>query len=413
MRILLTALAALALFSGAAQACCIWDNDFLEDEMLPWPDALDTIAGRVERQPAAYYETRLDKSLRESLPGGRIHNLMVAAHCLDQLNRQEEAIAMLRPLLDEILPAAERTSVRGLLALMFTNLWWQGGTTHISTSVCIAEARLHNAGLPKSHFLDAILAWAEKTDPAEMGGMLADMFSLRHAGLKTALTNNGQLRDRGLEGAADMLLAMIRLHPLWENFDTFYTLSLAWAVDGRQSLAHMARLRAWELHAQGKTSRVPGIESVTDIKVITVARQPTLGVMKDMTPLEPKYRAALEECYAAYREYGNAWQNARRDYIANTLAEGTAGDDPAFWAGFKAPKPSLPALPRPELIPAPQPPEPAPAVNEKTTDDAADATEEPDNGTSTWIMVIALLSLLAVGFFVNSRTSPKAPGPTP
>ncbi|MBK8206020.1 MAG: hypothetical protein IPK87_04395 [Planctomycetes bacterium] len=413
MRILATSLLALTVLCGAVHACCIWDNDFLEDEMLPWPDALDTVAGRIERQPAAYYETRLDKALRETLPGGRVHNLVVAAQCLDQLNRQEEAIAMLRPLLDEVLPAAERTSVRGLLALMFTNLWWQGGTTHISPSVCIAEARIHNAGLPRSHFLDAILGWAEKTDPAEMGGMLADMFGLRHAGLKTALTTNGQLRDRGLEGAADVLLAMIRLHPLWENFDTFYTLSLAWAVDGRQALAHMARLRAWELHAQGKLSRVPNIESVTDIKAITVARQPTMGVMKDMTPLEPKYRAALDECYAAYREYGNAWQAARRDYVANTLAAGTAGDDPAFWAGFKVPRPSLPALPRPELIPAPKPIETAPAVKETTNEDATAESEEPDNGTSTWIMVIALLSLLAVGFFVNSRTSPKEPGPTP
>ncbi len=413
MRILMTTLVAMAVFCGVANACCIWDSDFLEDELLPWPDALDTIAGRIERQPAAYYEARLDKALRETLSGGRVHNQLVAAQCLDQLNRQEEAIAILRPLLDEVLPAAERTNVRSLLAQMYTNLWWQGGTTRISAAVCITEARLHNAGLPKSHFLDAILGWAEKTDPAETGGMLADMFGLRHAGLKTALTDNGQLRDRGLAGAADVLLAMIRLHPLWENFDSFYTLSLVWAVDGRQALAHMARLRAWELHGQGKLSRVPGIESITNIKAITVARQPAMGVLKDITPLEPKYRAALEECYAAYREYGDAWQTARRDYVAATLAAGTAGDDPAFWAGFKAPRPSLPALPRPELIPAPQPAEPAPAVNESTDDAAVAEPEVPDNGSTTWIMVIALLSLLAAGFFVNNRATRKPPGPTP
>lgn len=405
MRFTLSAtLLLLLLPCTALSACCVWDNDLLEDELLPWPDALSIMSGRIERQPPEYHMAKLAKLLPARDGAERIADLLAAATALDQLDRQHEALELLLPLLDEPLTPADRTRVRGMLAQCYLHLWWLGDAKQTAT-FRLTEAKRHVAGLPRASLIESIIEWAGQTERAQPDSMLPDMFKLRWAGNKIAIKATTQLADRGLEGAADMLLALLQRHHLWENFDTLYALSLVWAVDGRQPLAHMARARAWQLHQQGRGSRVPGAGELYDVRPVTLVRQPRDHHLKDMTPLEPRYRLALEECMAAYHGYALAWQHARTEHAQNWLARGHAADDPALWADFKPPLPKLPPLPRPVL----EATEPPAQAGTDTVHEPAIAEPEPQDNTLLLPLLGAIALLLAAGFFVNSRVERKLP----
>lgn len=394
----------LLLPCTALSACCVWDNDLLEDELLPWPDALSIMSGRIERQPPEYHMAKLEKLLPARHGTERMADLLAAATALDQLDRQHEALELLLPLLEEQLAPADRTRVRGMLAQCYLHLWWLGDASQPAT-YWLTEAKRHVAGLPRANLIEPILEWAGQTERAQPDSMLPDMFKLRWAGNKIAIKATTQLADRGLEGAADMLLALLQRHRVWENFDTLYALSLVWAVDGRQPLAHMARARAWQLHQQGRRSRVPGAGELYDVRPVTLVRQPRDRHLKDLTPLEPRYRLALEECMAAYHGYALAWQHARTEHAQDWLAQGHAADDPAMWAGFKPPLPKLPPLPRPVLEAAPPPADGGAGPTAEPTS----AEPEPQGNPLLLPLLGVIALLLAAGFFVNARVERNSP----
>lgn len=409
MRFALSAtLMLLSLLCTAAHACCVWDNDLLEDELLPWPDALSIMSGRIERQPPEWHEARLRKAMRLELDGSRERNLLVAAAALDQLNRQHEALELLLPLLDEPIDNTDRTRLHAALSQLYMHLWWRKDPRN-APAFLLAEAKRHNAGQPRGHYMDAIIDWAGQDERAAQDFMLPDMFKLRWAGNKIAIAGTTQLKDRNLDGAADLLLALLQLHPVWENYDTLYALSLVWAVDGRQPLAHMARTRAWQLRDEGHGSRVPGFDELKDVRVVTLVRQPRENINKDLTPLDPRYRLALEDCMRGYRDYAVAWTQARQEHARRWLAGGNAADDPAMWADFKPPRTDLPQLPRPVLEPQTTDAPTQPDANAATTREANN--EQPS--TLLWPMLGAIVLLLGAGFFVNARVERNQPEETP
>ncbi len=397
----------LPLLSAPLFACCVFDNDLLEDELLPWPGAVAIISGRVERMPAAYHAAMLDRARANELPGGATANAIAAARALDQLNRQEEGIDALIPVLASA-PDAEEAEIRALLTQLYIHLWWRGGSASRSPDECLKAAGIQVYAHPQAAYLSKFLDWAVSIDKADPKVMLRDFFGLRLMGNKLAISATTQLHDAGLDDAPRVLLDLINLHPVWENFDTFHTLSLAWVADGRQPAAHFARLRAWELHEAGQKSRVRGIEAVTDIRRVTVVHLFRDPSYVEKLPIDEPYRKRMRTWFDAQRAYTKKWTAARDAYAI------TAATDPdAFQAGFKPPAADLPPMPFPDIEPAGAP---AVAVDQPAQTEPAAQPEAPeveDKQSSPWILIGGLLVLLSLGFVTHRFVVRKEPEPTP
>lgn len=390
----------VALACSPIFACCVFDNDLLEDEIKPWPTVLETLSGRVERQRPEYYEARLAKALSNELPGDEAQNMLAAAVAYDHLNMQDDAIRLLRDFLTGKPSREMEQRANGQLVAAYLHLWWRGGSELHPPEVCLEEALKRVDNLPQSGIIRHILNWAAGDAKAQPKSLLPDMFGLRHAGNKIGITSNHQLRERGLESAAQVMLNLIDRHPAWENFDTYYALSLIWAVDGRQPLAHFARLRAWELREAGRKSRVPGVDEIENIRGVTVMHRLRGQALIETLPVEPVYQQRIADTFAAYRRYADRWSAARADH-----APGVPADDPAFWATFEAPQPDLPPLPRPD------PPQPAIETAEDTAA-PAEENELAETGKQPWPWLAGLGVLMALGFFFQRRLGRKPPEQT-
>jgi hypothetical protein len=394
----------LPVLSAPLFACCVFDNDLLEDELLPWTDAVAVISGRVERMPAAYYAAMLDRARANELPGGPVANALAAANALDQLNQQDEAIDTLIPVLASA-PDAEEAKIRALLTQLYIHLWWRGGSGSASPDECLKRAGIQVYAHPQAAYLSKFLDWAVSIDKADPNVLLPDYFGLRLMGNKLAVSATTQLHDAGLDDTPRVLLDLIKLHPVWENFDTFHTLSLAWVADGRQPAAHFARLRAWELHAAGRKSRLPGIEAVTDIRRVTVLHLFRDPSYVEKLPVDEPYRNRMRTWFDAQRAYTKKWTTARDAY-----AKTAATDTEAFWAGFNAPTPDLPPMPYPDTEPGAAATTAAPPP---TAEPQVSQAEPEDANATPWILIGGLLALLSLGFVTHRFVVRKEPGPTP
>jgi hypothetical protein len=394
----------LPLLSAPLFACCVFDNDLLEDELLPWPDAVAVISGRVGRMPAAYHAAMLDRARANQLLDGSTANALAAARALDQLNRQEEAIATLTFVLASA-PDDQEAEIRALLTQLYIHLWWRGGSGSLSPDECLKAAGTQVHAHPQAAYLSKFLDWAISSEKADSKVLLRDYFGLRLMGNKLAVSATTQLHDAGLDDAPRVLLDLIKLHPVWENFDTFHTLSLAWVADGRQPAAHFARLRAWELHAAGEKSRLPGIAAVTDIRRVTVLHLFRDPSYIEKLPVDEPYRNRMRTWFDAQRAYTKKWLAARDAYAVTA-----ALDADAFRSGFKAPAADLPPMPFPDIEPAAAP---AVAGDQPQSADAAAQPDPEEKQSLPWIMIGGLLLLLSFGFVTHRFMVRKEPEPTP
>jgi len=401
----------LTLAAVPAFACCIFDRDALHEEAVRYPDAFDIIAGRIDRQTPQWHEAMIERGLRAEITGDPVTDRLRAAASLDQLNRQPEAIDLLLSTIEQLTPAqAQRARAQVVQSAM--HHWWNGGTEQLPAERALQIAREHNEQLPNNALMTHIIDWADKLEPADERRMLPDFFTLRLAGNKVAIEDNNQLELRGVKGAAEFLLHLLRLHPAWENFDTYYTLSVVWAVDGKQTLAHYARARAWLMHNNGQFSRSPGADEFTDIRPLTLIRARRGPALTDVTPVTMDYRAEIQAWLLQVRRYAMAWNRARDEY-AQARLEGTAADAPDFWADFTPPPRDLPDPP----VPAPPRPDEAnvvvdaPASAPTENPDAPRISQAPKREESsgidplTWGMLGGLVVLLGAGVFLHRRAT--------
>ncbi len=391
------------LLCAPIHACCVFDQDHLEDEALPWPGVIARLAGRIERNPATWHEAVYEHKLHLSVPGSELPDALEVLNALDQLDRQPEAIGLLLPLIKEAANDEERDLLREQLIRAYIHLWWRGGTADLSPELCLNAASEHLEGLTSAPYWQRFLAWARRETPVDPSTLMPDMLDLRLAGNKLAIAGNTQLADMGIPAAADFLLGLLYAHPVWENFDTFHALSLAWAADGRQALAHCARVRAWHEHRTGNISRLPGANQIGNIEPLTIVREFRGGASLEKLPLDPAYRKDIEAFMQAQIAYSALWRAARGEYAASVAVDIALEDQRELWAGFIAPDADFPALPTPVI------PEAAQATAESTTKEQP-ASDSPR--WMPWLLIGGLLLLLTGGFFVHRIATRKEAPPT-
>jgi len=350
----------------ALWACCNFDKDTLAQEGAVFPGILDTLAGKIERMPPEYYLSKLRalEVARETMPPAQYR--LQRAQLLARAGELHDAWLNLQASsgFDETsLPAAERIEAAELRAVLGLAQWFTEADSDLAlTKAAAAEARSSvNHGL-----LLRMLNWAIASPTVVNNEMLPDCFGLRLASNKTAIADNDQLDTMKLRESVPLLLELIQKWEFTENVDLLYALSLAMAVDGRQFLAHYARLRIAELLADGKSTRLPLAEGVTDLSPLLYARQMQLGKLVEIRTLdEPQKQQCLQE-FTRRRDFARMWSAERARFIASRLDAGRSFDEPDFWQGFIPPVMSEAIVQAPPIDAAPGPtvaPE-TPAANE-------------------------------------------------
>lgn len=367
-------LAALILLCAAP----LW-ADFAAEPVL------DLIAGRIEREPAAHWQAMHDRA-RGWTDETRFDRELEMARALDQLNRHKQALDLIEPWTGMPLSGSQQRELSEVRILVALHACWRGGVEGYDANICLLIAR-EAAGVlgfadtpltPAQQVMLRVVKWFTDAKPAESDSLLRDFFNLRFTSGHTVEAPTGELARLELAAAEQGLLDLLRLHPLWENVDTFHTLNLVYAVEGRQVMAFYTRLRVQDLLRQGGQSRVPGATG-----------NPSLTTKDMVTDSE---RAMATTQFNARRDYAKRWLSARESYAATRAYQSD------FWADFKVPAFEAPSFDPPAAPPA----APAPAQ----------AEAEPGQGASLPMALGALwvlLVLLAVGFAVKSRIPDEKP----
>ena len=339
-------------------------------------------------------------------------DLILRARTQSALGQYSNALATLDAL-------AENDLARELSAQVAMTLWWKGGDEEMDPEACLGYAEHAVESLATKKIYQSFAHWARQTSPIDPNSMLPDFMNLRTFATKSDLTDSGELDRQGLGEAERVLKELLELDPAWENFDTIYTLSLVYMVTGRQNLAEFTRYRAWEMHADGNRSRVPGATELPDVKLQTVFRQPRARVMVAVRVVRDEYREVIERQYKARRAYAIEWLEARDEFVERRLANGVDATSSDFWDGFVSPTAEFPSMDFPST----------PAVASETTKPSA-KTEQPDaapaaappaaeqpvqdevkdegSRTVTWITLGALIGVLALGGFAKARMDASA-----
>lgn len=406
----------IVLLAPALGACCVWDRDTLASEAKGQEAVADAITGKIDRFPPRFYEMRFARL--EELLKTKPFDLGLYDDCATALNRlgkhddalawctkKREAMAKFqagegprdsryrdeknfteqsrRLLVNEASIRLQRWVAKGLPRDLLDDV-------KIARSL-IADARKLNATFESERYLQMLAEWFIAGEQPEKDRMLPEALGLRLAN-KTARGPNDELKNKGLTDCFDGLAGLIRSSETWECVDVFYWLSLAFAVDGKQSLAYMARLRAFELIDAGKGSFVPGAPKGDALKAAIVPYLFESGRRVEAKTVSDQARAEIEEEFGRRRRFAQRMLEARWEFMATKFEMGAHPDiDLRFWAGYEPPT----MLKRDLPTEVPEEPKPTPAANVPPA--ATSLAQAPPSGNDDDALERGLVMFAAVG----------------
>lgn len=393
----------MLLAAPALGACCNFDKDTLWQEAETLPGILDVLAGKFERLPAQYHENVLATLDRVTRPEPGVDYPMQRAMALAHLNRFEEALAAL----DTDTPGltADQQATRDSWRADFLFLAWTADRARWAEAVTKQASAIEAS--PSLRFEQQLLAWAARAQEVRANEMMPDYFGLRFASNKTAIVDNDQLDTLKLRGVMEWLIGRLHRHAGFESVDTYYALSLALAVDGKQHLAYYARLRVHDLIKAGNTTALPVAEGVYELQPLLYARQLQLGKLVEIRTLDVPQKQVCEEDFAARRTFVQAWQSERASFLKTRLDAGRFPDEPGFWQGF-VPRVFTPNIPKPPV----EVPQPLPGPTSlETPASTSDLPAEPGRSRWTWTGALggagAAIVLVLFNLSRRRKGSPK------
>lgn len=428
--------ALLLLAAPALSACCIWDRDTLASEAKGLDAVSDAITGMVDRYPPKFYEMRLERiaALIEQTPFDFPVYDDAAAAC-DRLSRYDAALEWMekKRLAIERFSAGEgpknsryreaallaEQNHRRLINMASIRLhrWLAAGAPRDKLEdvkqarTLIVEARKINDSYGAERYLLIIADWIIAGAQPAKDRMLPEPLGLVLAN-KTARGPNDTLKEKNYTDCFDGLAGLVRSSELWESVDMYYWLSLAFAVDGKQSLSYMARLRAFELIDAGKGSIVPGAPTGAQLKALLIPRAMEAGRLIEVKALSEQAREDIEDEFGRRRRFAQRVKDTRWEFMNAKFTFGSHPDkDPLFWAGYEPPSMLKRDLPIDKPQDPPKPPANTPANEPRNEMSAGPAAAEGDSGTSMVVFAMVgagtiLLVSLALMVAMKRRPAP-------
>jgi tetratricopeptide (TPR) repeat protein len=312
------------------------------------PDVKVVIVGGFARNPALYYEVRLDRVTK--LLGENPDDLDAydaAGVACDRLGRSDDAIewmtkklaAMDRIAYAETAQPNHRYRYLANLGTFHAHKWFHDGADRTKlgdlerardlVALAIKENPDAHFGREKYQlrFIEWLLAgpryfpWDDKTAPADASqGWVPNFLGLGEKNdLPVSVRDNTNLREMGLEDAVQGICGLIT------QGTAFYALALLHQIDGKSAFSYFAMLRVQELLAQGRRSIVANLppEAFDEERITWIGYSPT----KDQS-------AATSE-YSSLRASSTQWQEQRTSYLLERLRDGQHPDtDGDFWDDF-------------------------------------------------------------------------------
>ena len=317
-RFLLTQACLAALLASAT--ACMWDRDTLKRDYAEFPTTVEAIVGRIDREPALYYEMRRDRVAKAIASGDQTPELYDdIAVAESRLGHQQSAITWMSKKAKLKLNDDQRYRMYSNLGTFQFLQWLANG----KQEKALIEAGIHSieSGLkinPNAHFGRekvqlAFMNWALTVqDPKDSLKEFYDPLSELYETLGGKHLAPEQSALKGLTG-------LIVLGEVWESPDIMAAV-VANLHSG--SMRFFAILRAQELIAASHKSIVPAkFES-------------------DMTEFDSElYPEYVDGVTAEFHRLRKLADEYRRDRLAFEMPRLKAGrhpdTDPAFWNGWK------------------------------------------------------------------------------
>jgi tetratricopeptide (TPR) repeat protein len=341
-------------------AACYWDSDTLAMESRAFPGLAEILTGRIVREPARYYEMRIDRvrALVAANPGVLEHYDDLGVAC-DRLGRSDEAIRWMEKKAEAMQAIAERAAgdTAALAALdehryrshanlgtFYAHRAIRSGTgvcTNDRTSEDLIRAREEiKAAIainPDAHFGRevyqlAAIEWIidARANPTQPYHSIIEVLGI--GGFDCV--RFGESTDAAVKGLAGLIV----LGDAWQSIDVHYALELALMKRRDSSMALLAQLRRHELEDAGRESLHSSFSELRGA--------PARGYGFPGGGVEEREMQAIRSFFVVARESARTWSAARARFMEARFEQGihpdTHGD--AFWAGWND-EPPMPELP--------------------------------------------------------------------
>lgn len=318
---------------------CLWDSDTLGYETKRFPNTVDVIVGRFERNPSLYFEMRLKRVAAVlKLHPERLALYDDAAVAADRLGKHDEAITWMEKKREQIYRAGlDRADRQEHLYRYYANVgtfWahrWIKKSEDRREIQEVVRARDFIAKAieinPDAHFGREryqlyTLEWIVNSSPTTKNKQDVETPSLTDYLEKKKLlvfhaTNKDEQRIVG--DAIRGLSGLIVLGNAWESIDVFEALARALGANELTSVSYLAQNRIAELRQLRRRSIIPD-----------AVRETAFGSHG------LRNENQIRERYKQLRDNAEAWSKHRTEFMLSRLKAGLHPDtDTEFWAGYQ------------------------------------------------------------------------------
>lgn len=355
-----TSVILLYLLAGSSVFACGWDRDTLRFEAEGLPDTVQAIVGRFERNPALYYEMRLERVARGlEVDPTRLALYDDAGVACDRLGRGDDAIEWMerkRVRLAELeadSPLYRDHQYRYLAnaGTFYAHRWFRNGADFerlddLESAIVFIKAAIElnpDAHFGREKYQLMALEWILSKPEMPQGDSPAyGLPGFLDYGVKERRRFNREDRDEAIRG----ITGLIMLGNAWSSFDMFYALGQELQGKGDSLLALMAWQRCLELAGNGAGSIVLGapqdyVAYYEGHEWIEAAEHAFSTMHQFNTELnqwvDPRAYQAIGEEYVRQRENAEAWHRHRTEFMLTRLGAGQHPDThDDFWALYEA-----------------------------------------------------------------------------
>jgi tetratricopeptide (TPR) repeat protein len=319
-------LLASVLIALPCQAC-LNDRDTLANEANRYPNVLQTITGRFERNPPLYYTMRIQRVSTELKSNPDLLSVYDdAGVACDRIGSDNAALQWMdrkyRVLqtADAKDPAIKEQWYRyyANTGTFLVHQWVRAGADRDK----ISEVNKARAYIAKALAINPDAHFGREKYQLKVMNWIVDGEGIS---LADYLKMDPDVQSQtGRRKAVTALCGLVVLGNAWESVDLFHALSVLLSeerYDYTERFADLAQYRCDELIDQGQKSLMPDSPTGAALKAELALRDPP-----DPNDLR---------MFHMLRAEADQWQKARSDYMMAQLTAGRHPDtDPAFWSGF-------------------------------------------------------------------------------